>query len=79
MSNKVTCPICHKELNDNETLIAYYYKPKQWWVISHLIQDNKSRVDVISSEFGDDLPSLEGWKSYCGKAGYQFSHYSDTK
>ncbi len=33
---KTLCPICNQELLETDELIAKWYEPKKWFVLSHL-------------------------------------------
>lgn len=34
------CPLCCRELDEDNILKAHYYLPKRWWVIEHLKREN---------------------------------------
>lgn len=36
------CPICRKELLPGDQLVAYYYAPKNWWVVDHYTSRSES-------------------------------------
>lgn len=37
-----SCPLCGRAIlhDGNDKLNAYYYPPRDWWVIEHLINEN---------------------------------------
>jgi hypothetical protein len=71
----MNCPICHNELGENEALTAYYYTPKDWWVVMHLRREKEGSFNPLPSNLFNSMtekyPKCEGWTEHCAKAGFQ--------
>jgi hypothetical protein len=59
----MNCPLCCKELGENDRLILRWYAPRQWWVTEHLTKNPKGNVIL------DHSGTL--YYSYCMQANIQ--------
>ena len=64
-----TCPICKQKLAEKEYLIAYWYAPKNWWVLCHQTIDTPKYSATILNQLNSDDKSAH---TICAMAGFQF-------
>lgn len=63
--HKQTCPICSKPIAEDEQLIAYYFAPKDWWVVHHV----KNVIGSVSGGNEGKFKLLDT-REICSRAGF---------
>jgi hypothetical protein len=59
------CPTCGMPLEPGEDLVAYYYAPKNWWVVAHL---GPGEQTAIMGEMHMEIPKR---KIICHQSRYE--------